>query len=327
MIIMKKDVLKFIATLLIVCFLCIGLVPNINGYFKDNITYEQYSLLLIVIVFTVFEIFLYLKLNDKLKQSFGLMEADTDFRRYKKENKYKEDKLFYYRDFPLDKNLFKIFWIAFQYNIINNRANVLNALLIKWCKEERLRFLSKGKYEILNNELNFDDDNEASLYYLLKNKSKNKFIYLTMFNSAVIFRKINEILLSETSKLRTENKIIKVKGRDVISNVIKPDVDTVFGFKNFLLNFGNIEDKTPNEVHLWDEYLIYAELLGISDQVKKELKKANIDYSSRETKFKKINRGIINFFKVLIFMSYLLYGIVFIVFTSLIWMIYIKLTW
>lgn len=180
-----------------------------------------------------------------MKSAFNLMEADIDFKKYKKENKYKEDKSFYYRDIPFNKNMFKFFWIAFQYGIIKNRANILNALLLKWCKEDRIRFISKGKYEIIENDMDFDDDNESSLFNMLKNTSKNKFIKLTMFNSKLIFQKINDIFLTETSRFRNENKIVRYNGTDIITNDIKSDVDIVFGLKNFLLNFSNIEDKNP----------------------------------------------------------------------------------
>lgn len=324
---MKNKLLKVCIAILIIIFLAVGLVPNINSFLKLHITYKQYTLIVMTLVFITFEIILYLKLNDKVKPAFNLMERSIDFKKYKKEEKYKENKSFYYRDFPFNKNMFKIFWIAFQYGIIKNRANVLNALLLKWCKENRIRFISKGKYEILEEEMDFNDGNEASLFYMLRNKGKNKFIKLTMFNSGFIFQKINDILLTETSIFKNENKIVHYNGKDIITKNIKPDVDAVFGFKNFLLNFSSIEDKKTEEVKLWEEYLIYAELLGIADKVKEEFKKANIDYSSRETKFKRINKSLVNFIKILLWISYLFYGIIFIVFTSFIWLIYIKLTW
>ena len=324
---MKNKLLKVFVIILILAFLIVGFVPDVNNFLKNHITYEEYTLLIMGLVFITFEIILYLKLNDKMKPAFNLMEADIDFKKYKKEKKYKEDKSFYYRDIPFNKNMFKTFWIAFQYGIIKNRANVLNALLLKWCKENRIRFISKGKYEIIESEMDFDDGNEASLFYMLRNTSKNKFIKLTMFNSKFIFQKINDILLTETSILKSENKILKRNGKDIITNNIKPDVDIVFGFKNFLLNFSRIEGRKPEEVKLWGEYLIYAELLGISDRVKKEFKKANIDYISREIKFKSINRKMVNFIKILLCISYLFYGLLFIVFTSFIWLTYIKLTW
>lgn len=126
---MKNKLLKVCIAILIIIFLAVGLVPNINSFLKLHITYKQYTLIVMTLVFITFEIILYLKLNDKVKPAFNLMERSIDFKKYKKEEKYKENKSFYYRDFPFNKNMFKIFWIAFQYGIIKNRANVLNALL------------------------------------------------------------------------------------------------------------------------------------------------------------------------------------------------------
>ena len=326
---MKKNVLKIVVAILIIIFLTVGIVPNINNFLKTHITYEQYNLLIFALVFVIFELIFYLILNNNTKSAFNLMRKDYEFKKYKKESKYIENKSFYYRDFPFNKDMFKVFWIAYQYGIIKNRLNILNAFLLKWCKENKIKFISSGKYEIIDDQLNydFDDGNEASLFYLLVDKSKNKFIKLSIFNSRIIFKKINDILLTETSILKSENKIIDKNECEIISDNIKPDVDMVFGFKNFLLNFGNIEEKNPQEVKLWEEYLIYAELLGIADKVRDEFKKLNIDYSSKETKFKKINFQIINFIKVLLWLSYLFYGILFMICTFFIWLTYIWLTW
>ena len=88
-----------------------------------------------------------------------------------------------------------------------------------------------------------------------------------------------------------------------------------------------IDEKSLKEIVIWEEYLIYAELFGITKKVKKELTKLNINYSIKETKFKKVNNRIISFFKILLFISYLFYIIIFVIFTSPIVMLYTKLTW
>lgn len=324
---MKVIILKIIVVLLISLFLSIGLVPNINLFLREHITYEEYFYLILGIVFVIFEIIFYLKSDKAMSKSFGMMEESINFKKYKKEKKYREDKDFYYRELPFNKDLFKIFWIAYQYGIINNRANVLNALLLKWCKEGRISFVKRGKYIINDINLDFSDCNEASLFEILKSRCKKKFVKLTLFNYNAIFKKIDDILIKETSIFRNQGKVIRYKGKDIILSSIKSDVDVVFGFRNFLLNFGNIEDKSPEEVNLWDEYLIYAELLGISDRVRKEFRKANIDYSYKETKFKRFNKRGIFFLKLLLSFSYLFYGLLFLVATGIVWSLYAGITW
>ena len=46
----------------------------------------------------------------------------------------------------------------------------------------------------------------------------------------------------------------------------------LYGLKLFLEEFSNIDTKEAIEVHLWDEYLMFAYLFGIADKVAKQLK-------------------------------------------------------
>lgn len=324
---MKNTFLKIVIVLLAIVLLSMGLVPCVNGFLKNHITYETYLFLMVAMAFTAFELMIYLKFHSSTEESFNIMKAEFSFTKYKKMSRYKEDNSFFYRDLPLNKDIFKIFWIAYQYNIINNKACILNALLLKWCKENRIRFISKGRYQIIDSNKPFDNSNEFALFYLLTGANTNKFIKLGMFNYKTIFKKIDDILIKETRAFEKENKVVLHKGKYLISDAIIADVDTVFGFKNFLLNFGSIEEKLPQEVIIWEEYLIYAELLGIADKVKQELRRANIDYSSSGKRIKRINTRFIIFFRVLLAVSYLFYGLMFLIFTSFIWMIYAQLTW
>ena len=47
----------------------------------------------------------------------------------------------------------------------------------------------------------------------------------------------------------------------------------LYGLKKYLTEFSKIGEKEPIEVKLWDEYLIYAHLLGIAKEVAKQFKK------------------------------------------------------
>lgn len=175
--------------------------------------------------------------------------------------------------------------------------------------------------------MDFDDSNEAEIYYLLVNSQKNKFVKLSMFNSKAIFNKIDDVLLVETSLMRNENKIITRGNKEFIEKSVNDDARIVYEFKNFLLNFSNMNEKNLNEVKLWKEYLVYAELLGISKEVRKEFYNLGINYVSKEVTFKKINIGLIFIIRILLFISYMFYGVLFLLFTFIIWNIYIKLTW
>lgn len=43
-------------------------------------------------------------------------------------------------------------------------------------------------------------------------------------------------------------------------------------FKNFLLNFGKLDEKEIPEIKLWDKYLVYATVLGVAKEVQKSMK-------------------------------------------------------
>ena len=56
------------------------------------------------------------------------------------------------------------------------------------------------------------------------------------------------------------------------------DVRQVFGLKKFLKEFSLLDERHVNEVALWKDYMIYATLFGIADQVIKDMKKINPEY-------------------------------------------------
>ena len=54
---MKNSILKILVVIFIAIFLIVGLVPDVNVFLKNNITYEQYVTLIMIIVFITFDIF------------------------------------------------------------------------------------------------------------------------------------------------------------------------------------------------------------------------------------------------------------------------------
>lgn len=54
---------------------------------------------------------------------------------------------------------------------------------------------------------------------------------------------------------------------------LKQEAEILLGLKNFLLDYSLIDERSHIEVKVWESYLIYAQLLGISDKVNGEFKK------------------------------------------------------
>ena len=56
------------------------------------------------------------------------------------------------------------------------------------------------------------------------------------------------------------------------------EVRQVFGLKKFLQEFSLLDERHVQEVSLWKDYMIYATLFGIADQVISDMKKINPEY-------------------------------------------------
>jgi len=56
------------------------------------------------------------------------------------------------------------------------------------------------------------------------------------------------------------------------------DVRKVYGLKKFLEDFTLANEHHLSEVALWNDYLVYATLYGIADQVRKDMEKINPEY-------------------------------------------------
>jgi uncharacterized membrane protein len=56
------------------------------------------------------------------------------------------------------------------------------------------------------------------------------------------------------------------------------EVRNLFGLKKFLKEFSLLDERHVHEVALWKDYMIYATLFGIADQVIKDMKAINPEY-------------------------------------------------
>lgn len=70
----------------------------------------------------------------------------------------------------------------------------------------------------------------------------------------------------------------KIPDGKTLKTMQPSDVQEVFGLKKFLKDFTLIKDRGTVEVKLWNNYLIFASLYGIADQVYKDFKKVCPEY-------------------------------------------------
>lgn len=221
---------------------------------------------------------------------------------------YKLDKQkTYYREIPCNGNLSEIYWIAYNYNLIDDEGCIFGAYLLKWLADKQI-FIDKandGIYDLENKKYtfnfskisNFDDQQEENLKNIFLGASSRDYIlepfefkeWCKEHYSQIIswlddflyggqkrlenkgLLKKEEIVTKYNYQKFIKSKIIKTKEIDEIANNLQ-------GLKEFMLDFSNFKDKDMVEVSNWENYLIVAEILGISDKVSKELSKMYPDY-------------------------------------------------
>jgi hypothetical protein len=223
-----------------------------------------------------------------------------------------------FREIPCDKDLFKAFFIADTYGLNKNKNDFMGALLLKWIRngnvtvetiDEKKLFKDK-KADVITFVKEPEDTNEheRNLYrYMLEASGdgkleKDEFKKWCKNHYSKILDWADKVLKYERGILVNSKDLTDVvvkKGLIFkynthayrIESKLKEDAIQMKGLKQFLLEFSQINKKEPIEVKLWDEYLMYAQIFGIAEQVMKKFKdlypeviesmeQANIDYAT-----------------------------------------------
>ena len=213
------------------------------------------------------------------------------------------DKSIYYRDIPCFESIDLAYWLLYNFsNIKKNDLNngLLGAYLLDWYKKGYIDIKSSQKLGLKSNNYSIDlkDGNwakgyvESSIYNFLKTVAGNNNIlekneirnYCSVdgkkFELEYMFKKILKITQED---LERQNLITVIKAKDYIffktqekitlSNELVNEYQNLNGLKNFLLDYSNMEEKMHIEVNIWENYLIFANLLGIADKVKQQFNK------------------------------------------------------
>lgn len=201
----------------------------------------------------------------------------------------------FYRDIPCNKDIYYANTLTnLNKNIFNSykETNIFGAIILKWVKEEKIKFITTTS-GIFNKETSsidltlnpsFDNPLEKELFDIMYTASKDGILetkelekwcknnYTKFFD---LFKRINVV---EIEKLKNSNHIYKrvnkdeCKCKNVMDDTIYEDSSKLYGLKLYLDEFSSINTKEVMEVHLWDEYLMFAYIFGIADKVAKQLK-------------------------------------------------------
>jgi len=227
-------------------------------------------------------IYIFVSLKIYLNKDYGYINN-------KKINK-KEVPMF--RDLPCNKDIYYANALINLNKFEYKDSNILGAILLKWVKNNKIAFRSEQK-GIFNKETSlidltmnptFDNELETKLFEMMHEASKDGILESKEFerwaktNYSEFFDLFKKITDSEIKKLKDQGFIYKRKNKQeckkktVMNDQIYNDSVQLYGLKKFLLEFSRINTREVMEVHLWDEYLMFAYLFGIADKVAKQFK-------------------------------------------------------
>ena len=204
----------------------------------------------------------------------------------KKELKNSKD---YFRDIPCD-NIYKAYYLAYQGGILKNTTDILGAIILKWIKDDivTIKELNKKSAIILSgaNTSKITDNKELELFNMLDKASKYGILENKEFenwcktNYNKILKWFDEIIKREQNKLITSGEIILEKRKILFMTKsyynfqpsLTEELKHIANLKKYLLDYTLIKNREAIEVHLFEEYLIYAQMLGIAKQVAKQFK-------------------------------------------------------
>ena len=212
----------------------------------------------------------------------------------------------YWRDIPCNKDLEKAYWVCLKYDVVSEyvlKKGIIGAIILKWIRSEYVTVNKTEKklfnFKDNNYAINFskmtraDNEIESGLFAMMlaaANSNRvleaNEFLKWSKKNYRQITSWFSSLSYKEQKLLEEEglivNKIKEYKGlfgkkwNDIFRDVspkLKEEAIKLKGLKKFLLDFSRMYEKKYFDVHLWEEYLIFAQLLGIADKVEEQFSK------------------------------------------------------
>ncbi|MBR2189878.1 MAG: DUF2207 domain-containing protein [Eubacterium sp.] len=218
-----------------------------------------------------------------------------------------------YRDIPCDKDL-----VVFSSLLTDLRGSseflkttLVSAYILKWLQNNNVSvvegaetgvFKKTQTYRIvLSPTPTFTDLNEKGLYDILWAAAgedhileKNEFQryckknYTSVENWFDAVKRAGKERLQGSGLIRTETVSEKFlfffnrkRTAEVYTRAYNDELARVNGFRRFLEDEDNMAEKSMIEVKLWDEYLIFAAVMGIADTVYRQVKVAVPQYNER----------------------------------------------
>jgi hypothetical protein len=189
--------------------------------------------------------------------------------------------LLWYRDIPMNGNLQQVNDLVNAYKYFGaDYNNLMSACILKLINMgaisiERQAGGEKGKELFVIHELP-----DASDQPLLLRKIHDIFKRAAGDDTVLEPRELKTFMRNRHNESITDSFISTLHTKTGIAHYKNrlDEVRQVFGLKKFLKEFSLLDERHVNEVSLWKDYMIFATLFGIADQVIKDMKQINPEY-------------------------------------------------
>ena len=190
--------------------------------------------------------------------------------------------LLWYRDVPLDGNLQEANNMLNAYRYIGgNYNNLLSAVILK--------LIDLGAITIEPRPNKKGKTVQSFVIHHLKHLPTQPLLVRKMLNIFQMAAGDDTVLepwelksfMKSSSNRSIVDSFVDTLHSSASASRYKNRIDEarqVFGLKKFLQEFTLLDERHVNEVALWKDYMIYATLFGIADQVIKDMKKINPEY-------------------------------------------------
>lgn len=229
----------------------------------------------------------------------GVMRSEGESKlTIKKDSAISNREIEYFRDIPCNGDIFRAYYIGYSYKLLKNRTDILGALLLKWLKDSLITIGKKDVGSLVKRDSDvivvnrgkldsITDENEQRLFKMISDASgdgvleKKEFENWCDSNYDMIFGWFKNVMDDERYKLESEGLINVVDTKYLkfyivttheATPALKQEALELAGLKKFLKEYSLIASREPIEVNLFEDYLIFAQLMGIAKEVSKNFK-------------------------------------------------------
>lgn len=194
-----------------------------------------------------------------------------------------------FRNIPCNKDIYRAYVVNGVYNLGKKQTDFLGCILLKWTKDNVVSVITtEESFNRKNTKIKFngltglEPDVEKKLYNYMFEASidgileKDEFTKWCQENYELIYEWFDDVYNYEIHILE-QNGILDIDSskhnRRIVTDAFYEDGRRLYGLKKFFKEFTKMDEKTAIEVKAWKEYLIFAQLLGVAEQVSKQFKK------------------------------------------------------